>query len=597
MSRRSALPLVVAAAFGLVLIVVVRLIASGDSVGATGARPDDADCVQVSIAASPDKSAVLSQLSDRYDETDPQVDGQCVQTKVTTIASGVAADALVEGWNDSVHGTRPVVWAPASRNWAVLAEARASDRDQPSIVPADRPSLIQSPLVIAMPQPMAQALGWPDKPIGWTDLAELARNPKGWASAGHPEWGQFKLGKMNPHVSTFGLDATIASFFAATGVSTDLTIAQVRDAKTRAFVRDLESSIVHYGDTSLTFLANMSQEAADGRGLTYVSAVTLEEKSVLDYNLGNPSGDPRTLGQGAKPAIPLVAVYPSDGTFMSDHPWLPLDAGWVNDRQRSAAAAMLTWLQEPAQQATFQAAGFRSFRNEPGDAHTQANGLLPQGAVSVLDPPAPKVLAEIERSWDELRKRAHVLFVMDVSGSMGEEVSGASKLALAQRAVSASLDGLAADDEVGLWSFSTNLGANGEPWQELRAVGPASTNLAPLRARIDSLVPSGGTGLYATLRAAQTAMLADLDPERINAIVILTDGKNENPADNDLNSLLDQLHGETPDTSIRVFPIGYGSGADPVALKAIADAARGHYYEATDPASIERVLTSVLSNF
>ena len=198
-------------------------------------------------------------------------------------------------------------------------------------MPTERPSLVQTPLVIAMPLPMAQALGWPDAQIGWKDLAALAKSPKGWASKDHPEWGRFKLGKTNPHFSTSGLNATIASYFAATGVSSDLTSDQVADQETREFVGQLESAVVHYGDTTLTFLENMSQEAAAGQGLTYVSAVTVEEKSVLDYNQGNPTGDPQTLGRAAAAGQPLAAVYPSDGTLLSDNPWITLDAEWVDD--------------------------------------------------------------------------------------------------------------------------------------------------------------------------------------------------------------------------------------------------------------------------
>ena len=114
---------------------------------------------------------------------------------------------------------------------------------------------------------------------------------------------------------------------------------------------------------------------------------------------------------------------------------------------------------------------------------------------------------------------------------------------------------------------------------------------------VANLVADGGTALYATLRAAQEQMLAELDTERINAIVLLSDGVNEYPPDDDLDSLLEQLQGESLDTTVRVFPIGYGEGADPETLKAIAEASRGQYYEATDPASIEKVLASVLSNF
>jgi Ca-activated chloride channel family protein len=192
-----------------------------------------------------------------------------------------------------------------------------------------------------------------------------------------------------------------------------------------------------------------------------------------------------------------------------------------------------------------------------------------------------------------------VLLVMDVSGSMGEIVEGAgqSKLELAQSAAIGALDGFAANDEAGLWAFSTERGPSGEPWAKLQAIGPASQTVPAMKAQIASMVADGGTALYATLREAQADMLAQLDSKRINAIILLSDGKNEYPPDTNLGSLLDQLQGESVDTSVRVFTIGYGEGADTDALTAIAEASRGQYYEANDPTSIEKVLISVLSNF
>ena len=72
--------------------------------------------------------------------------------------------------------------------------------------------------------------------------------------------------------------------------------------------------MVHYGDSVSTFLLNL--QAADDRGsaLTYISAVAVEEKQILDYNRGNPSGDPAKDGKHLFPAVPLAAVYPKEGT-------------------------------------------------------------------------------------------------------------------------------------------------------------------------------------------------------------------------------------------------------------------------------------------
>ena len=284
---------------------------------------------------------------------------------------------------------------------------------------------------------------------------------------------------------------------------------------------------------------------------------------------------------------------------MSDNPWFVLDASWVSDEQRAAAADFLSWVRESDQQARFTDAGFRTFEGEPGDVIRPEDGLLPQGPDAIISPPAPAVLAEVQQSWDELRKRAHVLLVLDVSGSMGESVpqAGASKLALAQDAAIGALDAFARNDEVGLWVFSTDLGRNGEPYRQLVPVGPAAKTVPQIKRDIARMVADGGTGLYATLRQAYKTSLAELAPERINAIVLLSDGRNEYPADTDLDGLLRDSSGESVDTSVRVFTIGYGEPADSESLQAIAEASRGQYYEATDPASIDKVMVSVLSNF
>jgi Ca-activated chloride channel family protein len=127
--------------------------------------------------------------------------------------------------------------------------------------------------------------------------------------------------------------------------------------------------------------------------------------------------------------------------------------------------------------------------------------------------------------------------------------------------------------------------------------GTVRANLAAVKAKIADLQPDGGTGLYATVRAASAALSASYDPARINAIVVLTDGRNEFPADNNIDSLTAALNPEDLDRAVRVFPIAYGEDADLGELTKIADASRAAVYDASDPASIDKVLTAVLSNF
>lgn len=602
---RRRIPLLVAVVIGVVLVIVVRNLAVGGGKkdgGATAsatAPANRANCIPLNVTASSEKAALLSRIADAYNHTDAVADGRCVDVRVRSMASGGAAEALARGWDERTDGPRPDVWTPASRSWTVLLQQRLQAQDKTSLVPADLPSIAQTPLVIAMPKPMAEVLGWPAKQLGWSDLLALARDTRGWGGKGHAEWGKFKLGKTNPSFSTSGLNATIATYFAATGRSTDLTSADVRDPKVVSYVRSVEQSVVHYGDTTLTFLQNLYDAGNRGQGLSYISAVTVEEKSVWDYNQGNPSGDPTTLGKQGKPQVPLVAIYPKEGTLVSDNPYAVLTAEWVDGAKKAAAANFLTFLRVAQQQKEFTDAAFRTFDGRPGPALSQPNGLLPQAKFTVIDPPSPQVLDQVARSWTTLRKRARVLMVMDTSGSMETSVqdAGASRLDLAKRAALASIGQLAPDDELGLWSFSTEDGVVSTPYRKLIQPGLVKDVRSGFTTAINGLAPSGGTALYTTVRAATNDAKAHFDPDKINAVVVLTDGKNEYAKDNNLSGLLADLNTEDGDTSVRVFPIAYGEQADYTVLQKIGAATRATAYDASDPATIEKVLAAVLSNF
>ena len=87
---------------------------------------------------------------------------------------------------------------------------------------------------------------------------------------GHPEWGPFRLGKTNPNFSTSGLSALIAQTYAATGGTSGLTAEDLADPAVVDFATGVESAVVHYGDTTLTFLNNLYRADQRGTSLTYV---------------------------------------------------------------------------------------------------------------------------------------------------------------------------------------------------------------------------------------------------------------------------------------------------------------------------------------
>ncbi|UAC01560.1 VWA domain-containing protein [Dactylosporangium vinaceum] len=597
--RRSALPIVVAAVIGVAAICGVYLFLAnrGDGGDSKADNPRREGCIALNVTASSEKAALLSELAKNYIKADRRFDGKCADPQVQTKASGAALDALAKGWDVAKDGPLPAIWTPAASSWVALLKQRLAAGDKGGLVPDGKlPMIAQSPLVLALPKPMAEALGWPDKPIGWGDVFGLINDPNGWGSKGHPEWGKFRLGKTNPHFSTSGLNATVGAYFAATGRSTDLTDKDLADPKVLQYVKAVESSVVHYGDTTLTFLSNQAAADQAGRGLNYVSAVAVEEKSVFDYNTGNPTGDPALAGKGARPRVPLVAVYPKEGTLVSDHPFVVLTN--ASDEQKAAAADFLNYVRDAPQQKRFTDLAFRTYDGKAGAGATRENGLLPDAKFTTIDPPSPQVLEKALATWDGQRKRAKVLLVMDVSGSMNNDAgNGQTRMELAKQAALQSLGLLAADDEVGLWTFSTEIEGASTPYTEQVPVGALADNKAKLEQVIKSLSADGGTALYATTRAAQRKMVELSNPNRINAVVVLTDGKNEYPKDADLDALVRDVDTSEKEIPVRVFTIAYGEQADLGVLQKISAASRAAAYNASDPTTINNVMVNVLSNF
>lgn len=543
------------------------------------ARPG---CVHLVVWASFEKSALLGDIAKRYEQTRPSEDLRCVEIDVVRIASGAAEEALARGVFGS-DSPPPAVWSPAANTWVALLEQHRITAGASRIVPAEAGgSILRSPLVIAMPEDMARAMGWPTSEISWKEIFALAQDPRGWASRGHPEWDPFKLGKTSPLISTSGLHALIATYQMAGGGALD-------DATVRTYMRGVESSVLHYGSTVSDFLKNLADADDRGEALQYVSAIAIEEKQVWDYNQGNPEFF--SSGTRLVPNKQLVPVYPSEGTLEADHPYVVLDAPWVDDAKRRAATRFLAYLKSDAIQQEFQRNGFRGAHGETGppfDGSSVLDRLKPR---TYLPVPEPARLVQIQASWKDYRKRARALLVMDVSRSMGDSAASATvtKLELARQAMLSALEDVADEDDIGLWTIA------GTEHRELIGIGPVRGQKALLRTEIERLTPEGtGKALFSTISGAVAAVRQRFDRDRINAVIVLTDGRNDDPSNSDLNGLIRSLRAQP---EVRVFTIVYGSGADSDTLDKIARASHGARYDAVDPRVIGRAIRDAVSNF
>ena len=180
---------------------------------------------------------------------------------------------------------------------------------------------------------------------------------------------------------------------------------------------------MHYGDTTLTFLNNWYRADQRGNPYGYVSAVAVEEKSVIDYNPATPTACSQDGEEPRPPRVPLVAIYPEEGTLYSDNPLYVLDADWVDDDEAAGAERFIDFVGEPENQEQILRYGFRP--GNPEVAHRRHRSTRPTASIPTSRRrssrcPSPTVLVQLLDDWQDQRKPARVLLLIDVSGSMGE---------------------------------------------------------------------------------------------------------------------------------------------------------------------------------
>jgi Mg-chelatase subunit ChlD len=187
-----------------------------------------------------------------------------------------------------------------------------------------------------------------------------------------------------------------------------------------------------------------------------------------------------------------------------------------------------------------------------------------------------------------------MLTAIDVSGSMATPVPAAGGATREQVAAEAARRGLGLLDDswaVGLWIFSTELDG-GNDWKQLAPIGTLSDQRQTLRAALANVQTKtdGGTGLYNTVLAAYRYVQAGWDPGRVNSIVLMTDGKNEDAPGLTLDQLVEELKEiADPAAPIQVIAIGIGDQVSEAELRRITSTTGGGTFLAPDPAKIGEI--------
>jgi Ca-activated chloride channel family protein len=537
--------------------------------------------VKLSVAAATEIAPAVEQVAQQWITDGANVNGTCVAVNVYGINPATMASAVAREHKVTLTGLGPApasvavpdVWIPDSSTWLLRLKSEAT-----GFVPTDGTPIAESPVVLAMPQPLAQrAFGWPDKKIGWKQLLDTMTKSQ-----------VVRTGIVDPNRDAAGLAGLLALSSVA---GTDLKGQQKAVGALRALAA---------GSSSIREdLLQKFPRAADVNDIaSSLGAAPLSEEDVIAFN-------------AEKPPVELAALYLEPTPPALDYPYAVMPE--VDLKKSAAATALRQQLQKPAFKSALAAAGLR------GPDGTAASGFAspigaPGASAPATTPPSganggtaaagldASAISQTLGRWAAITVPGRVLAVFDVSGSMLTKVPTAGGLTRAQVTQQASAKGLALFDDqwaVGMWVFSTNMDGK-KPWKQIAPIAPLSAARSRLQQATGAITPkvNGDTGLYDTALAAYKEVQDGWQAGRVNSVILFTDGKNENKAGITRDQLVTQLKKlKDPKRPVRMVIIGIGNEVDRKELETITSATdAGGVFIAPDPAKIGDIFLEAIAS-
>jgi Ca-activated chloride channel family protein len=550
------------------------LIARGNSIiipvtSPTSGAPENA--VVISFYTSGTKADWVRDVTETFNETQLQSNPtRPIWVQVEEVDSGDFFPQLQSG---SIR--EPTVWSPGEISWVNEANVVWRQLYNKPLVSETCAPTVYAIIGVGMWKPMAEAMGWPDKPIGWDQIVELASDPQGWASYNHAEWGQFKFGHTHPRYSNTGFLALTSLVYNTLDRTDGLTPAMVKSDQVVEAMRQVELHTFHYGTSTRGLFTLMAE-----KGPAYLHAGTNSESGVFATNKFNQD----------KMRFPLVFIIPADGAFWSENPYCVFDGEWVSVEQRQAAQVFRDYLLESEEQDRAMDFGLRP--TDPNvllrapitadwtDIHASPETIPP------LDSVSGETAQAIQDVFMKVKKKATVMILIDVSGSME-----GSKILNAREATANFITRLDPEDEMLVITFNDHL-------DYLQSIGLAGDIGEVISNEVRNLTAKDGTALYDAVCAAVNksnslrTLRKERDP-RLYGVVVLSDGR-DTASKMSKDELLACLPTGEDVEGIKVFTIAYGNDADKDLLEEIASRTNGKAFSG-DPATIDQVYLAISS--
>ncbi len=329
----------------------------------TGNKP--ANAIEVSIIYAPESALYMPRIIQSFNDLSAQgknpVTGQAYASGEKPIwiidptnGAGGSSGTVMQGIINAIiapnnaNVAKPVIFEPSVSHWLALANERSGRQlfdlanSQPTANAAVVMAIWESRL-----EAIRSKVGYQD--IGWEELLQVLNSPNGWCDYNLPNCRRtVYYGHTDPRISSTGLSTLIAEFYASSRLNgftgRALTADQIKDSNVQDGVHNIENLIRHYSSRTTEFKEYIAQ------GPQFLDFVALEENDLIFINEGKTQ---------YKPPEKLVALYPKEGTFWHEHPFGIVNADWVTQEQKDAAAVFTQYVLAAPQQEIIMAEGFR----------------------------------------------------------------------------------------------------------------------------------------------------------------------------------------------------------------------------------------------
>jgi Ca-activated chloride channel family protein len=367
--RRGYVMLLVGILIGASIFALINLLFPSTT-GGTG-HSGVPDRIEFEFLYTSEKQSWIQEMTPEFEGWFKNRFGIDVRVRLTVMGSHQTVDEII-------RGSKPVAWSPASSLWIGYLNYKWNETGHSGAIAQDWFPLVISPTVLCTWESFARRYDVK----GFSDLYRLAKEGK-----------DFKFGHPDPQLSNGGVTTLIMMFAEAANKSPDnLTVQDVIRPEVKDFVKTIESKSVYYG-SSTGFFGAWAVE----NGPTALDVAGVYENVVLE----------NSYKARSKWNDSLIAIYPSSGVLLNDHPFVILNGDWVDHWQRFAATQYLLFLLGEKSQERAQEHGFRPANPRvPVDTNVfnEGNGVLSRlDSLRILRPPSGEVLNYILSLWVEVR--------------------------------------------------------------------------------------------------------------------------------------------------------------------------------------------------